>query len=253
MGGQEVDLSFSVTRENGSRRVAGGGATFLAARYRRRWPKFNDWRRIDMVAETVASLDRPKEPPSGGDLRLVDLMILVAGLALALAADAPILVLLAREAGRLGVVAAAHLDVVFSNWPMFWRAAHDHLRNTLWYGFQAAEMFLVGMTPAFFVLRLKRPRPPLKVILRNSGTLAGLAIVFGFFWVTGLVYLCFPESLRSETGAAIVAGETVAFVWGVMALCRRWVAEPSWPDRIGRLLGITAIGAALVGLVVFRI
>ena len=164
-----------------------------------------------------------------------------------------LLVLQAQEAGQLGAAAARHRGDLLSSGMMFWRATHDHLRNTLWYGFQAAESFLVGMTPAFFVLRLKRPRSPLRVVLWNSGTVAGLAIVFGFFWVTGQLFLWFPERLRFETAPAIAVGGTVAFVWEVMAIFRRWVAEPSWADRVGRLLGVTAIGTALVGLVVFRI
>jgi len=205
-----------------------------------------------MTDETVTSLDRAAEP-CGREFRLADAMILLAGLALSLAAGAHILVLLAAEAGRLCMAAAVHREDLLSNSTMFWKYTHDHMRNTLWYGFQAAEMFLTGMTPAFFVLRLKRPRPSLGVILRNSGTAAGLAILFGLFWVTGLIHFWFPERFASETAAGIAVGGTVAVVWGVMALCRQWVAEPSWADRLGRLLGVTAIGTALIGLVVFGI
>jgi hypothetical protein len=206
-----------------------------------------------MMDETVASLDRAAEPACGRDFRLADAMILLAGLALSLAAGAHILVLLAQEAGLLWVAAVNHYDYLLHNGMIFWRATHDHLRNTLWYGFQAAELFLLGMTPAFLVLRLKRPRPSLRVILGNSGTAAGLAIVFGLFWVTGLLHLWFPEKFASETAAGIAVGGTVALVWGVMAVCRKWVAEPSWVDRVGRILGVTAIATALIGLFVFRI
>ncbi len=160
---------------------------------------------------------------------------------------------LAAEAGRLAVAAVAHGPNLFGDWAKFWNAIYEHLGNTLWYGLQAADMFLFGMTPAFFVLRLKRPRPSLRVILRNSGTAAVLAIVFGLFWVTGFLLLWFPETFRSETAISIATGGTVAVVWGAMALGRKWVAEPSVADRVGRLLGIIAIGTALVATVVFRI
>jgi hypothetical protein len=206
-----------------------------------------------MTGETLGCPDRAAEPACGLEFRLADAMILLAGLALALAAGAHILVLLAAEAGRFYAAAATHREDLLSNGSSFWRATHDHLRNTLWYGFQAAEAFLLGMTPAFLVLRVKQPRPALRVILGYSGTAAALAILFGLFWVMGLLVLWFPDRFRSETAAGIAVGGTVAVVWGVMALCRRWVAEPSWVDRVGRVLGVTAIATALVGLVISRI
>lgn len=55
------------------------------------------------------------------------------------------------------------------------------------------------------------------------------------------------------TAAGIAAGGTVAVVWAILAPTRNWVAEPSWADRVGRLLGVTAILTGVVGLVVFRI
>jgi hypothetical protein len=109
------------------------------------------------------------------------------------------------------------------------------------------------MTPAFFVVRLRQPRSALRVVLAYPGTLAGLAIVFGLFWITGFLYILFPNQMRPETTAAIAVGGTLAVTWGALALCRRWNGEPGWIDRAGRLLGLTAIGKGLIGLVLFRI
>jgi hypothetical protein len=53
--------------------------------------------------------------------------------------------------------------------------------------------------------------------------------------------------------AGIAAGGSVVVIWIILALGRKWIAEPSVADRVGRLLGVTAIVAALVGLVVFQI
>jgi len=55
------------------------------------------------------------------------------------------------------------------------------------------------------------------------------------------------------TAAGIAVGGTVAVVWGILALSRNWIAEPSSADRMGRLLGVVAIGMGLAGLVVLRI
>jgi hypothetical protein len=131
-----------------------------------------------MTNDTISLVSRADEPAPASGVRIADVMILVAGLALALGAGAHILVLLADEARRFLVAAVDHREDLLSNWPAFWRATHDHLRNVRWYGFQSDGSFLLGMTPAFLV-RLKQPRPPLRVILRNSGTAASLAILFG--------------------------------------------------------------------------
>jgi hypothetical protein len=49
------------------------------------------------------------------------------------------------------------------------------------------------------------------------------------------------------------AGGTVALAWACLALARRWEAEPSWVDRLGRFLGMTAISAGLLALLKFGI
>jgi hypothetical protein len=118
-----------------------------------------------MAQDTVDRQGRTKGTMSCREFRLTDAMILIAGAALSLAGGAHLFVLLADAFGRLCGETVAHRENLLSNWPMVWGATHDHLRNTLWYGFQAAGIFLFGMTPAFIVLRLRRPRPPLRALL----------------------------------------------------------------------------------------
>jgi hypothetical protein len=134
-----------------------------------------------MANEAITTLDPTGGPASGQGMRLADLMIVLVGLAIALASGAHLLVLLAAEATRLAAAATAHRQHLLDNGPEFWRATHGYLRNTLSYGFQLAEAFLAAMTPVFFVLRLKRPRPALRAVVRNAGTVAGLSIIFGLF------------------------------------------------------------------------
>jgi hypothetical protein len=179
-------------------------------------------------------------------------LILVAGSAISLSGGAHLLVLMAESIGRFLLAATEHrADLLEDGW-VFWSYTRDHLRNALRYGFQVSEMLLAGLTPAFFAVRLKRPRPPLSVVVRNAGTVAALAMVLGLFWGTGLLFLLFPERFAAETCAGIAVGGSVAVAWAGLALSRRWRTEPTWIDRFGRLLGAAAIVTGLVALVVFR-
>jgi hypothetical protein len=205
------------------------------------------------VSETVTGPDRAVELTHCRQFRLSDAMILLAGTALALSAGAHLLLLLADMIGRLCREAIAHRADLPDHWPLFWGATHDSLRYTAWYGLQMAETFLLGMTPAFFVLRLRRPRPPLRALVRQPDTVAGLAIVFGLFWGTGGLLWLFPDKVDSMTAAPIAVGGAVAIGWIALALSRWWKPELGWVDPIGRVLGWAAIGAALLSLMVFRI
>jgi hypothetical protein len=205
------------------------------------------------MSESVIGADRMVEPTRGRDFRLSDAMILLAGAALALSAGAHLLLLLADMLGRLCQDVAAHREDLPAHWPLFWGATRDSLRNTFWYGFQVAEMFLLGLTPAFFALRLRRPRPPLRTLIRQPGTVAGLAMVVGLFWGTGGLLGLFPGKLDGMTAAPVAIGGAVAIGWIALALSRCWVPEAGWVDRMGRALGCAAIGAALFVLVAFQI
>lgn len=187
------------------------------------------------------------------EFRLADAMILLAGGALALSVGSHLLLLLADMLGRLCREVTFHIADLPTHWPLFWDATHYSLRNTLWYGFQLAETFLFGMTPAFFVLRLRRPRPPLRALLRQPGTVAGLAMVFGLFWGTGGLLWLFPSKFDSMIAAPAAVGGAVVIAWIALALTRRWKPEAGWVDLVGRVLGCAAIVTALLGFLVYWI
>src|SRR5262249_33861498 len=154
-----------------------------------------------MTDEAPAGPDQPAGPAHCRGFRLSDAMVLVAGAALALAGGAHLLVLLADALVRLCGAAAAHRDDLPEHWPVFWAATRGDRRNPLWSGFQVAGTALLGLTPAFLVLRLRRPRPPLRALLRQPGAVAGLAMVLGLLWGTGLLLSLFPERVDSMTAA----------------------------------------------------
>jgi hypothetical protein len=205
------------------------------------------------MSEDQSSPDGTLQFARGRAFRISDAMALIAGSALVLAAGSHLLGPWADTLGRLFRQALAHRDELPNHWPLFWDATHEPLRNTLWYGFQLAESLIFVMTPVFFYLRLRRPRPPLRDLLRQPGVVAGLAMVFGLFWGTGALLVLFPEKVDAMTAAPTAVGVAVAVAWGVLALSGRWRAEAGWVDRMGRLLGWAAIGTALLGILVFRI
>jgi hypothetical protein len=99
--------------------------------------------------------------------------------------------------------------------------------------------FLYFLLPAFLILRLRRPRPPMHSLVRQPGFAACAAPV-------GCYLAALPLSLL---GPFVPAGEVIEFAgqilvaaatpltWFFLAVTRRWAAEPSWIDRLGRILG----------------
>jgi hypothetical protein len=90
-------------------------------------------------------------------------------------------------------------------------------------------------------------------MLRQPGTMAGLAVTFGYFWVRGWLHRLFFGRINFECGTAVAVGATVALAWALLALSRRWETEPSWVDRMGRLIGAAAIAAGLLAFTQFGI
>ena len=119
---------------------------------------------------------------------------------------------------------------MLDHWPLFWNAIRHPLANTLSYGFQFTMDILAGMTLRSSSFVSAPPRPALRRAPRQSGTLAGLAMVFGLFWVTGSLYYLFPEWAHPMTAASI-AWPDVAMTWTVLALSRR--GQPSRAGSTG--------------------
>jgi len=126
-------------------------------------------------------------------------------------------------------------------------------------GFVLAVLSLpvaVAWTVAVIPLRLKRPRPSWRRLAREPGWLAACSAVPGMALLGLGVGVCFFGWGRSIfyvddievslfTLAPSLAGATVLGSWMTLILGRRWRAEPSWLDRLGRALGVywLAMGA----------
>jgi hypothetical protein len=92
---------------------------------------------------------------------------------------------------------------------------------------------LFAMTPAQVVMRLRWPRPAWPILVRQPGFVACLAALIGFCFEGRLQYVGFP----------FLTAAAVLLAWGALLGLRRWESEPSWIDRLGRMLGIGWIAA----------
>jgi hypothetical protein len=125
--------------------------------------------------------------------------------------------------------------------------------TVLWYLFQVIDVLVFSLTPALLLIRATPPRPSIRAILRQPGTIACLAVAFGCLWVLGWLDRLLAGKMNYRCGIAIAVGGTVTFAWSVLALSKQWQAEPSWIDRTGRILGCAAIAAALLVITHFGI
>jgi hypothetical protein len=140
--------------------------------------------------------------------------------------------------------------------------------NGLWSCLVLASPFAMAWTLAILALRLRRPRPRWRRLVRQPGFIAGLmaAIVLairlaGFATMYWRVHndpgLAVPAIRLGRPKGCIVAGNmgllafdtdhflgtlamiglAVASTWMLMLLGGRWRPERSWIDRAGRALG----------------
>ena len=100
------------------------------------------------------------------------------------------------------------------------------------------------------IFRLRRPRPPIRVLARQPGAVACFAAVASHFkslCVALLMSLIMGDADEfSRAGSAIWhslssastgPSNVVLVCWILLAASRRWLAEPGWIDRPGKVLG----------------
>ena len=123
--------------------------------------------------------------------------------------------------------------------------------------------FCWSWTLATSLLCLRRPRPPLRRLVRQPGVVAcftascGLVVpMAGLVWLLLVWYrvptLDFDASEWQKTFAVLFiltpafTGFAVAGAWLTLLLGRRWRPEPTWFDRIGRVLGLYWVGCVFL-------
>jgi hypothetical protein len=203
------------------------------------------------VAEAAAETTR------GRRFSVYDSMISISGIALLLTYDLTHIINLFQQFTGLCKTIAAYYGLISAKPygpPQYLMSSMaSYWSSVLWYVVQASEQMILIMTPVFLLMRVRRPRPSIRVLLRQPGTVAGLAVILGYIWVTGWLHRLFFGRIIDGTVTAIAVGGTVALAWTCLALSRRWESEPSWVDRMGRLLGATAIAVGMLAYSVFGI
>jgi hypothetical protein len=176
----------------------------------------------------------------------------------------------------LTVAAAAGLWVNRLNWLAFvdrWRNpvdAHDTLEHIL----DLVAPHLAAGTIAVLVVRMRSPRPPLRRLVRQAGTVAcmvALAVLLVIACWVGMTtamgravefsehaiianavvhsrgsFALYPVTGRNLVIYADRVGFAIAGAWLSLWLSGRWRPEPTWVDRLGRALGWLWLSFAVV-------
>ena len=106
---------------------------------------------------------------------------------------------------------------------------------------------LVGLTLVQPFLRLRRPRPPLRDLVRQSGFVVCLAVIVGT-----LIFVDLGWVAQIEVSWGAVPAYALLLFWPVLGL-PPWRSEASWIDRLGRAVGwgwiaVIASATILIGL-----
>ncbi len=172
-----------------------------------------------MQHPTVTGIDHRQRRP----FRVGDAMILIIALALGLALARPALFSLAFKIRSVPV-------------NYFWNFGNS--LTLAKYLIIIVLCFLFFLLPAFVIMRLKRPRAPLRSLICQPGFAACAppcavflaSLPFAFLGVPGPAGRIIVISLR------VLVTAVAPLAWVCLIATRRWYPEPSWIDRFGRLL-----------------
>ena len=121
--------------------------------------------------------------------------------------------------------------------------------------------WFAAMTVAWSLIRLRKPRPALRLLPRQPGFLASCLVLLAIGWEAGLALFRFGvERLMTSTvlkvdgsetnclsdillGTGSSAGYMIVAAWITLTLAGRFRFERGWIDAIG-----TGLGACWIGL-----
>jgi hypothetical protein len=104
---------------------------------------------------------------------------------------------------------------------------------------------LLGLMVAQPLLRLRRPRPPLEQVVRQSGFVTCLMGTVALAVVLAMGDFWFSLTALSLGSTRVII---LLMIWPLCALAP-WRAEASWIDRLGRAVGWGWIAALAAGTV----
>ena len=189
-----------------------------------------------MAEAAVTEIGRPRCRPFG----LGDAMILIVALALGLALAGPGIIIIADGIRTIPLKQFRTLAGAVS----LGRFLNIIVLN-----------FLFFLIPACLILRLRRPRPTLRALIRQPG-FAACAAPVAFFLVSLPLVLFAPSGLAGEVisnGGQVLSAVAAPLAWVSLVATRRWDPEPSWVDRFGRILGALWMFSLPAHLVLIRL
>ena len=115
--------------------------------------------------------------------------------------------------------------------------------------------FLFFLLPAFLIVRLRRPRPALRSLIFQPGFVACATPVIIVLATMPLVLLPLSGLAEQAIGIVVQVLLVVAgpLAWVFLVATRRWNPEPSWIDRLGRVLGVLGMICTPAHLVLIRL
>jgi hypothetical protein len=115
--------------------------------------------------------------------------------------------------------------------------------------------FLIFLVPAFLIVRLRRPRVALRSMICQPGFAACASPVVVVLTTVPLALFPLPGSAGEavELGVQVLLVTAAPLAWVFLIATRRWNPEPSWIDRLGRILGVLGIICVTAHFVLIRL
>jgi hypothetical protein len=127
-----------------------------------------------------------------------------------------------------------------AGWAGVWaylRTRTDVTGSIVMYTFVSMEALLLSSTLAFLIMRLRRPRPPLRRLIKQPGVVACEVWLLGMF-----LGICLAPLIEDYPLLALIVvistASAIPIAWTILVLRGHWETEPSWIDRLGRGLGV---------------
>ena len=178
--------------------------------------------------------------PKNRRFNLGDLMILTIAVAVGLAPAIKIVSHIAESFAK--IPPAGRSFWYYDDFAWWWDGVVRRVGPRSWVISGVVELLLclvAPLAPALVVARLRRPRPPLRLMACQPGfvacSLIFLTLLIGMELTILRIGLIPPPVLMATPGASVVTA------WSILAARRRWRCEPSWVDRGGRIVGMAWI------------
>ncbi|AGA28541.1 hypothetical protein [Singulisphaera acidiphila] len=171
---------------------------------------------------------------------LGDLMILTIAVAVSLAPAVKVVSSIAESFAKLPP--SGRSLWYYDDFVWWWAGVVSRVGPRSWVISGVVQLLLCLFTPlapALVVARLRRPRPPLRLIACQPGFVACALICLAL--LVGMELTILRIGLVPPPVLMVIPGALVITAWSILAARRQWRRERSWVDRAGRIVGMAWI------------